>query len=317
MPDPTQLRQNDRVQNRVVGRGSAHAHHGEILQGMFPGPDGRPMRGLVTLPCPRFRSIASFSLDSGRLTVDPEWKWKARNAASLTLERFGMEEVEGTLAIASDVPPKLGMGSSTSDVVAAIRAVAKALDASLASEEIAGIAVQAETASDSTMFSERVVLFAQRDAVVLEDFGLPLPPLEVLSFDTGKGVDTLSFPPAQYNAEELKEFEELVPLLRRGIEELSPKLIGEVATASSLINQRHLPKPKFPRLLEIAERTGAVGVQVAHSGSVVGFLFSQDQARLDLCVENAQALLAGEGFRSWRFQTTSPPQAKDEEADGW
>ncbi|HVG44003.1 MAG TPA: hypothetical protein VM890_04710, partial [Longimicrobium sp.] len=34
-----------------VGHGEIHAHHGEIVQGMFYSSDGTVEHGLVTLPC--------------------------------------------------------------------------------------------------------------------------------------------------------------------------------------------------------------------------------------------------------------------------
>lgn len=287
-----------------VGMGSAAAHHGEILQGMFPGPHGAPMRGLVTLPCPVYSSSATFRLDSeGKLTVEPAWKWKALKAAGLTLEHLGFKGMGGLLTITSTIPPKLGMGSSTSDVVATIRAVAQAVEAAMTSLEEARLAISAETASDSTMFGDQAILFAQRDALVLEDFGEPLPPMEVLSFDTGNAVDTLDFPPAEYGHKDLKEFEELLALLRQGIQEQSPKLVAEVASASARINQRHLPKAHFGLFERIAGEAGALGLQVAHSGSVIGLLFAPDDLALEEYVGYAGRMLTEAGFtRIRRFK---------------
>ena len=286
------------------GLGCAMAHHGELLQGMFVGPTGAPMRGLVTLPCQLYRSEATFEPGGTDVRVQPEWKWKARHAAELTLAHIGAERIGGDLCLSSTIPIGWGMGSSTSDVIAAIRATAEGFGVTLPTVEVARLAVAAETASDSIMFGDHALLFAQRDALVIEDFGTVFPAFEVLGFCTGVGVDTLGFTPAQYDDRDIARFEELRLLLREGMKDHDPGLVGYVATASSRINQRFLPKPEFDRLLLLADACGAVGVQVAHSGSVVGILFDSNEAEIEVRIEKAGAALGELGFGpTWRFST--------------
>jgi L-threonine kinase len=54
-------------------------------------------------------------------------------------------------------------------------------------------------------------------------------------------------------------------------------LLGEAATISAIASQRLLPKPGFDALLELVESAGLYGLNVAHSGSVVGLLLDRDQ----------------------------------------
>lgn len=289
----------------TIGRGCAMAHHGELLQGMFMGPGAFPMRGLVTLPCQLYRSEAVFrpSLD-GAVTVAPDWKWKARHASELTLAHIGADGTGGRLHMTSSIPIGWGMGSSTSDVIAAIRATADGHGVILPTVEVARLAVAAETASDSIMFGDEALLFAQRDALVIEDFGTVFPAFEVLGFAAGAGVDTLSFKPAEYDDRDIQRFEELRLLLREGMKDHDPGLVGYVATASSRINQRFLPKPDFDLVLSLADASNAVGVQVAHSGSVVGLLFDGEDDGVDSRLEKAGSGLADLGFGpTWRFST--------------
>lgn len=291
-----------------VGHGSCIAHHGEILQGVFPGPDGSLHRGLVTLPCHKLRSIAVFHPYGCRgLSVSPPWRVKALSAARLTFAYLDLPLVEGVLTIHADIPVGWGLGSSTSDVIAAIRAVACAFQRRLAPEVLAEIAVQAEVASDSVMFEDRAILFAQRDGLVLEEFGRGLPALQVLGLNAdldGNGVDTLLMRPAEYSPWEIEAFRPLLGLLRRALHDQDAKLLGRVASASARINQCHLPKPRFDRLERLAEAVGAVGLQVAHSGSVIGVLFEIDSPEVEERIEEARARASEIGFGSpWRFTT--------------
>lgn len=63
--------------------------------------------------------------------------------------------------------------------------------------------------------------------------------------------------------------------------------LGRVATVSARISQRHLPKPRFERALRLAEAHDACGLQVAHSGSLMGVLLD---ARAQDALPRAAAL---------------------------
>lgn len=312
--DRSPLRRREDLQ----GHGSATAHHGEILQGMFEQSDGSLHRALVTLPCDLFGSEATFAPSSDApVVVEPAWKCKARQAAELTLAACGLAEWGGRLTIRSNVPLGWGLGSSTCDVTASIRAIADAFDLDLAPRSIAALAVQAEQASDSIMFSDAAVLFAHRSGIVLESFDQPLPPLDIVGFNTdatGAGIDTLDFAPAQYSAEDVESFRPLVGLLRRAIYDQDPRLVGLVASASARINQRYLPKPQFDRIEEAAAATGAVGLQVSHSGTIVGLIFDPRGDDAHRNIQAAQALIAEMGFgASWHIQTQAANRPGREE----
>jgi len=290
-----------------AGHAEVHAHHGEIVQGLFYSSDGQVEHGLVTLPCPLFRARARFRpLRAGPLTVEPRDRARAHLAARLTLDALGRAGWGGALRIESNVPLRWGCGSSTTDVLATVRAVAAAFGAALQPAWIARLCVAAETASDSLMFApDRAVLFAQRRGSLLLDLGGPLPAVRVLGFNTeaGRGVETLSLPPIAYSAWEVEAFRPILGLLRRAVERQDPALLGRVATASTVITQRHRPKRCMPRLLRLAAEAGALGVQVAHSGTVAGFLFEPGPGAAER-IGRARAGLERLGLRgSWEFST--------------
>lgn len=289
-----------------TGYGSATAHHGEIFQGVVEGSNGRLHRSLVTLPCGLFKSEAIFKPDlTGVIKIEPAWRVKALKAVKLALADCNKADWGGTLQIFSNIPVGWGLGSSTGDVIAAIRAVADAFEQNLNCREIASIAVRAEAASDSMMFDRNMILFAHREGVVLEDLGGLLPSLEVLGFNTdptGAGIDTLSFSPARYSWWEIEAFRPLMGLLRRAIQDQDSSLVGQVATASAHINQQYLPKPHFNKFQAVVEQAGAVGFQVAHSGTIVGILFDPKRENTESRIQHAQRMVSEMGFeQTWRF----------------
>ncbi|MBI2508149.1 hypothetical protein HYV89_04305 [Candidatus Woesearchaeota archaeon] len=290
------------------GRGTAIAHHGEILQGMFEDA-GKLFRGSVTLPCHIFGSQASFfpKKNSSKIVVDPEWKIKSKKAAELTLKSLGVEDIGGRLMIKSNTPLRLGLGSSTSDVNASILSVANSLGVVLSPVTIASIAVKAEIATDAIIFGERAVLFGHRDGKVFEDLGGNFPPMEVLGFNSdpdGEGVDTLAFPPAEYSWQEIEMLRPLVGLMRRAIYEQNPKLIGRVSIASTEINQRFLPTKNFDSIKNIVRKVNAAGLQASHSGIVVGIIFDSNDVDKEQKIHRSLSLLKDIGYDNvWRFRT--------------
>ncbi|TPL12853.1 kinase [Mesorhizobium sp. B2-4-11] len=258
-----------------VGTATAMAHHGELIQGVFKDDGGRLHRGLVTLPIAGLRSEASFARSDGdAVVVHPDHKVKAAAAARRTLDFLNVTG-GGELILQSSIPVGHGYGSSTADVVASIRAVAAAVNIQLRASSIGRLAVAAERASDAIAFDEHAVLFAQREGMVIENFGGSLPPLLLVGFKANGGVpvDTLQLPPARYDSTEIQEFGVLRALVARAVRLQDPYLLGRAASASAVISQRHLPKQGFGEIADIARRAGACGVQVAHSGSLFGLIF--------------------------------------------
>jgi uncharacterized protein involved in propanediol utilization len=285
----------------VTGAGYAEAigHHGELVQGLFEDEHAQLRRALVSLPCPQLKSKATFRAnDSACVSVIPTSHEKARRAAELTLEAVGRGRTGGDLAIDSNIPIGRGMGSSTADVLASIEAVLDCLGFEAPCDNVMQIAVAAETACDSTLFKQQAVLFAHREGIVLESFRKALPPINFISIDTTPEttVDTLEFEPARYAQHEIETFRPIRSLLRRAINNADVALLGRVATASAHINERFLPKPRLDEIETIGARFGAVGIQVAHSGTVVGLMFSKLDEKAPQSIERAAGALRRSGF---------------------
>jgi uncharacterized protein involved in propanediol utilization len=220
-------------------------------------------------------------LDSARqpgvLEVVPGWKRKAERAARLALAFIGAPP-SGRLEIECAIATGVGLGSSTSDVVAAIRAVCDFHRASLDARDVARLAVEAEGAADPLMFDAEMVLFAQRQGRVLESFGCWVPRYTLLSIDTdagGAGVDTLSLPLPIYSDAELSALDGLLARVRKAFAERDVSSIAAVATQSAALNQRFLSMRHFDEIRELADEYRALGVQISHSGTVAGVLFDE------------------------------------------
>ncbi|ALL78009.1 hypothetical protein AD006_26760 [Pseudonocardia sp. EC080610-09] len=259
------------------GRGSAPCHHGELLQGFFRDSSGAARPGLVTLPSPVAGVRAEFrpSGTGTEVTVRPPGRVKAARAARLALDAVaGPGTGGGQLTLHGAVPPGLGLGSSTADVVASVRAVADATGTRIAPHTLARLAVAAEAASDPLMFDDaRPRLFAQRDGDVLEVLPGELPRLLVVGclLDGGRPVDTPAVRPPEPPAPVVGTYEELRAELRAALAAGDPAGIARVATRSA---QLHRTDGEVDRLRAAVEGPGVLGVQIAHSGNVAGVLLA-------------------------------------------
>ncbi|MCF3101945.1 GHMP kinase [Streptomyces roseoverticillatus] len=300
-----------------TGTGHAPCHHGELLQGVFLDDDGRRCAGLVTLPMAGPGSSAEFVRRPGTapeaLTVVPADRTKAARAAALAVaecaERTGQPPCGGELRISCDIPVGLGMGSSTSDVIAAVRAVADSYRLRPAPGAVARLAVRAELACDPLMLDGRPVLFAQREGRVLEVLGPALPPLVVVGCALGGGapVDTLSLPVHEPADSDVRAWERMRTRLRRAVATGDAQLLGRVATASARRGQQVLGHPEFGALTALARRVGATGVQIAHSGAVAGVLFDPAVPGLRHRVRSCLRALDAHGIPATRTFTTVTP----------
>ncbi|MDO8671010.1 MAG: GHMP kinase, partial [Dehalococcoidia bacterium] len=187
-------------------------------------------------------------------------------------------ELGGVLTVRCQLPRSKGMASSTADVAAAIVATARALGKSMAPRQVAEIALSIEP-TDGSVFPD-IVLFDHLAGRLLVSLGPP-PPIAIIALDFGGEVDTIVFNQKD-RAGLLSRLEpqarESLGLVRAGLTNGDPVLVGRGATLSSLANQEILYKPHLEAVITMASDLGAVGVCVGHSGTVIGVLLDRRTA---------------------------------------
>lgn len=248
----------------------------------------------MTLPFSSRYSIAvAERIEGSDIEIHPHHKTKSRDAARLFLSEIGYSGSGMRLTVRSNIPEGFGLGSSTTDIIATIRAAAKFVGWDLKASTIFQLAVRAETASDGTMFSGKPRLVCQREGTVLERYKQKLPAFSLISVNVAPDdpVDTLIHPPARYTDDEIAQFSDLRTLLRRSLRHGSLRDLGEVTTRSAIINQRRLPQPHFDALLQLSRSAGVFGIQVAHSGRMIGILLDPRVERDAKVVQHIQAEL--------------------------
>lgn len=261
---------------------------GELVQGAR---DGLPF--LVSCPVDLFSTVTvELGEGGGGITAPPDAP-KAAAALQKALVFFGQPDLGARLTISSPLPRSKGMGSSTADVAGAIYAAAIALGRSIDPRQVAALAVALEP-TDSSLFPN-LALFDHRGGRVYEVLGPPLS-LDIVVLDLGGEVDTIAFN-ACYRSALLRRLEpqasEALRLVRAGVAQSDPELVGRGATLSARANQLVLYKPQLEAVLALAREMGAAGVCVAHSGTAIGILVDRRGHKGAQVLAAAQAELEG------------------------
>jgi len=258
---------------------------GELVQGIKKNKNFH-----ITCPINLF-SYVSASLNSSQ--IEPSFiKPKAYQAMKKMLKFFHKENTEVKIQIFSQIPMEKGMASSTADIVGVCSSIAILLGEEISAEEIAKIALSIEP-TDGIMF-KKIVCFDHLKGKISEVIGKP-PRMKILVIDPGTHINTLEFHKRtdltklylKIQNQSLKALK----LVERGIKEQNIELIGEGATISALANQKILFKSHLNQILSVSKKMGALGVNIAHSGTVIGVLLPPDFSRWDILERNLQRTL--------------------------
>lgn len=201
-------------------------------------------------------------------TLLAHWDYPIALSQSLRID------VDSTLPIAK------GMASSTADLAATAVATAMHLGHSLSESELATLCVSLEP-TDSTLF-RALTLFDHHHART-QIACAPAPEFDLLVLESPRVLRTADYHRVPRDAALKASASELAVAwgkVQIACESHSASLLGEAATLSAIASQTLLPKPGFDTLLALVESCGLYGLNVAHSGSVVGLML--DSRRHDV-----------------------------------
>ncbi len=243
---------------------------GEIIQGWILGSEK-----LVSCPVNWFSTV---EVSWGTPQVDE--RPLVRAMMSQLLAGWGYPAALGAkirIDCRSTIPLAKGMASSTADIAATAVAAARHLGHVLDEAALAAQCVALEP-TDSTLF-RALSLFDHTTGKTRIACASP-PALDILLLES-----PLTLRTADYHrlAREtlLKDNADRLDLawqkVQAACQQNSPSLLGEAATLSAIASQRLLPKPGFSALLDIIERLDLYGVNVAHSGSIVGLFLDRER----------------------------------------
>ena len=273
--------------------GKAHGTFGELLQGSLPGEEGH---FLVTLPINRFSYATFFKNDrAGSVMVKPAHKTKSRDLALSILQAIA-PGVGGELVLRGDLEEGKGLSSSSADLVATSRAIAAAIGKEVDLNVLLACMGRLEP-SDGVMF-DACIVFHHRRVIPGQVLGSP-PSIRIYSIDEGGTIDTVYYNKklTSYLPSEEREYRLLLKRLASAFVERDLALLGSVCTRGAYLNQTRNPKKMLETVHELADRCGALGVVVTHSGTRLGVMLSHYDAAFEEKEANITSALSRLGGR--------------------
>ncbi|TBL57328.1 GHMP family kinase ATP-binding protein [Hafnia paralvei] len=177
----------------------------------------------------------------------------------------------------STIPVSKGLASSTADIAATALATARHLGETLDETTIANLCVRLEP-TDSTVFHQ-LTLFDHQTAATQISYDWQ-PCVDILLLESPNTLNTEDYhrrhrlPALQASAASLMQAWQL---FTQAAEHHDYALLGQSTTLSAKASQHLVVKPDFSTLLDLVEDLDLYGLNVAHSGSVVGLLLDRQR----------------------------------------
>lgn len=231
-----------------------------------------------------------------------EFSRSVQNSSHLNSDKIKIKQALDLLPMLSpmtwtyNTPLSIGKGFSTSTVDMAIFLQGSAFyqNQLLTSQELARLCAQIEP-TDSVMFSDWTVLDPlSGDLVWQTDWK---PNLYVYVLEPLTQVETILLERMRFCQQyDQKESEELLPWFQTICTSKNLEQLGQLATKSALLNDKRLPKPYLKEILALAASFPCLGINIAHSGSVVGLLLTKEAL---VCLEELEKAIQKSCFASY------------------
>jgi L-threonine kinase len=294
------VRKREQAAGKVIAQAMVPGSCGELVQGVVDGVDFH-----ITCPVEIFSSATVSETKSGALQVKRDQcaghTDKVVRAIDEIVERYAIENTSGhgiarhtksgdlcfsgdysseglLIELINALPVGKGMASSTADIGSAVAALARYMNIDLRAADVAEIALKIEP-TDGVLF-DGIVLFDHVAGERFESIG-SAPLLEIIVLEPPDGIDTVAFNRRKTRNKSVSErlaganeaiIKETIEMVREGLSTFNHAAIGQAATLSARMNQTLLFKPELDDIIEMSQRRGALGVNVAHSGSVFGII---------------------------------------------
>ncbi|KAB8031008.1 hypothetical protein [Fluviispira multicolorata] len=249
---------------------------GELVQGYLNGKDF-----LINSPIPFFAK-ASLTIKNSKhqiKVVESNKYLKVNQILKKLLLHLKVEEnISLEVDIDSKIPRGKGLASSTAELTAVVLAASSALNKEISDQEISNLLLSVDKSSDG-VFLPGISHINHLKGDIYRRYK-DIPSLSFIIIDSGGEVSTQEFDRdfARSIAIEHKySIRRALLWIEEGFLNQNPKLIAQAATLSARVNQHVLYKAPLETLIDGIREVGGLGVNCAHTGTVLGVMFDHSQ----------------------------------------
>lgn len=256
-----------------VAQGRCHGTLGELLQGPVLDRGEREI-GLISLPLPRYSRMRFERGQASPHELDLPQLPRCRQAVALYLQRHGLSLPPGRWQHDTELLPGKGMASSTADLVATIRCLDQLFGRVSRLEEI--IAVLGRLERSDSVFLDHYALYLSERQRLLRRFD-HVPRLYACYADEGGTVatDAVTAELHAHYAAQRHTYRRTLQQMLAAFAAADDAAIARCAGISAVLGQDVVPKRHLGALQRQQRRFAAAGIVVAHTGSLLGYLFLQ------------------------------------------
>lgn len=257
----------------AVHSGVCHGTLGELLQGPYE-RDGELHIGIISLPVRRYSWMHFAPGEDGDIDAELAGKDKCRQALGLYLAHHRKRLPPGRWSHDSELPTGKGMASSTADIVATIRCLDRVFG--LRSSPALMAALLREIERSDSVFLDRHALYLSGRQEVVRTFPRALR-LHACYIDEGGTVETerVAADLLGHYRDRLDDYRGNLQRMLQAFAAHDVRAICDCATRSAALAQGVIAKRAFDTLLERRRALGADGIVVAHTGSLIGYLYAR------------------------------------------
>ncbi len=268
---------------RKTYSGVSHGTLGELYQGPLCGGT-LPEIAIVSLPVDKY-SWSYYLTSDGTSSYDDSAlreRSKCKKAIRLFCARYGRALPPGRWEVFSELDTGKGMASSTADIVATLRCLFNLFAIDYDQRVVVEVLRQIERAD--TVFLDEFCLYLSGRNQIVRRLGNQVGFYTCFAIEEGS-VDTESlggYLLDHYGRRE-EAYRECLSGLVAAFDHGNAAAIARYATRSADLAQEVTPKKSYDELVLNRSGFGADGLFVAHTGTIIGYLFrtQPDRSALD------------------------------------
>ena len=266
---------------------------GELIQGYVYNREIESFQHfLFTLPVKELYSKVSIETGVNNKLLDCN-KSKSRQALELLSTEYNINIADLTLTIDSNIPIEKGHASSTADIVATCKCFFYKFVPNIDSKQMDLKILKTLKMIEYSdyLLHDGITSCYQRDQKLIFKYQTNMK-LKILGIDENYLVNTEEF--HRINKESIEKvalYEQLRFDLHNALISNNFNAVGHLATKSAIVHNNILPKKYLSLIRNIQLEAKGLGICVAHSGSLIGIIFSEYQDSFEKFFKLAQDLL--------------------------